>query len=60
MTVRLQKTFFNVESLSHHLYPDLNLWKTAKAFIQRWMRKQHRPIHLLEKIAKNFLRVLQL
>lgn len=39
----LQKTLLNIESLGRQLYPDLDLWKTAKPFIERWVRKQHTP-----------------
>lgn len=48
----LQKTLFNVESLGLQLYPDLNLWRTAKPFIEQWMRKQNGVTHLIETIAK--------
>lgn len=48
----LQKTLFSVESLGRQLYPDLDLWQTAKPFIERWMRKQKGPIHLIETIVK--------
>lgn len=48
----LQKTLFSIESLGRQLYPDLDLWQTAKPFIERWMRKQHGPRHLIETITK--------
>ncbi len=36
----LQKTLLNVEGLGRQLDPDLDLWKTAKPFLERWMRDQ--------------------
>ena len=36
----LQKTLFNIEGLGRQLYPELDLWQTAKPFLEQWMRKQ--------------------
>lgn len=38
--VLLQKTLINIEGLGRHLDPDLDLWVTAKPFLERWMREQ--------------------
>lgn len=38
--VLLQKTLLNIEGLGRELYPDLDLWTTAKPFLERWMREQ--------------------
>lgn len=38
--VLLQKTLLNIEGLGRQLYPELDLWVTAKPFIQRWMDEQ--------------------
>ncbi len=38
--VLLQKTLLNIEGLGRDLYPDLDLWKTAKPFIENWMHEQ--------------------
>jgi len=38
--VLLQKTLLNVEGLGRQLDPDLDLWVTAKPFLERWMREQ--------------------
>ncbi len=38
--VLLQKTFLNIEGLGRQLYPDLDLWQTAKPFLERWMSEQ--------------------
>lgn len=34
----LQKTLINVEGLGRDLYPDLDLWATAKPFLEQWMK----------------------
>ncbi len=38
--VLLQKTLLNIEGLGRQLYPELDLWKTAKPFLERWMEEQ--------------------
>ncbi len=38
--VLLQKTLLNVEGLGRQLDPDLDLWTTAKPFLERWMAEQ--------------------
>lgn len=35
--VLLQKTLLNIEGLGRQLDPDLDLWKTAKPYLERWM-----------------------
>lgn len=50
--VLLQKTLFNVEGLGRQLYPDLDLWNTAKPFLEHWLRKQLGPRVFLRKIRE--------
>jgi ubiquinone biosynthesis protein len=38
--VLLQKTLLNIEGLGRQLDPDLDLWKTAKPYLERWMDEQ--------------------
>jgi ubiquinone biosynthesis protein len=38
--VLLQKTLLNVEGLGRQLDPELDLWNTAKPFLERWMGEQ--------------------
>ncbi len=38
--VLLQKTLLNVEILGRNLNPELDLWKTAKPILQRWVSEQ--------------------
>ena len=36
----LQKTLLNIEGLGRQLDPDLDLWKTAKPYLEQWMSEQ--------------------
>jgi ubiquinone biosynthesis protein len=38
--VMLQKTLLNIEGLGRELDPDLDLWATAKPYLERWMNEQ--------------------
>jgi ubiquinone biosynthesis protein len=38
--VLLQKTLLNIEGLGRQLDPELDLWSTAKPFLERWMTEQ--------------------
>ncbi len=38
--VLLQKTLLNIEGLGRQLYPDLDLWKTAKPILEQWMQEK--------------------
>jgi ubiquinone biosynthesis protein len=38
--VLLQKTLLNIEGLGRDLDPELDLWTTAKPFLERWMNEQ--------------------
>lgn len=38
--VLLQKTLLNIEGLGLQLDPELDLWKTAKPWLERWMNEQ--------------------
>ena len=50
--VLLQKTLLNIEGLGRQLYPDLDLWETAKPFLDRWMREQLGARALLREIKR--------
>jgi ubiquinone biosynthesis protein len=38
--VLLQKTLLNIEGLGRQLDPELDLWRTAKPYLERWMNEQ--------------------
>ena len=59
--VLLQKTLLNVEGLGRDLDPELDLWSTAKPFLERWMEEQvgMRGLMLqLEKEAPRYVHLL--
>jgi ubiquinone biosynthesis protein len=41
--VLLQKTLLNIEGLGRQLYPDLDLWQTAKPFLEDWFKQRLGP-----------------
>ena len=61
--VLLQKTLLNIEGLSRELDPDLDLWSTAKPFLERWMLEQVGPEKLFEQLkveAPSYAKLLPL
>ncbi len=48
--VLLQKTLLNIEGLGRDLDPDLDLWHTAKPFLEKWMVDQIGPKKLLDEL----------
>src|SRR6195952_891248 len=50
--VLLQKTLLNVEGLGRQLDPELDLWATAKPFLERWMNEQDGWRALLNSLKK--------
>ncbi|AIL32140.1 ubiquinone biosynthesis regulatory protein kinase UbiB [Basilea psittacipulmonis] len=50
--VLLQKTLLNVEGMGRDLYPDLDLWDTAKPFLEKWMNQRLGPKGFIENIKK--------
>lgn len=58
--VLLQKTLLNVEGLGRQLDPELDLWNTAKPFLERWMNEQVGWRGLLLHLKKEAPRYVQL
>jgi len=48
--VLLQKTLLNIEGLGRELDPDLDLWSTAKPFLEKWMIEQVGPEKLFAQL----------
>ncbi|QBY04145.1 ubiquinone biosynthesis regulatory protein kinase UbiB [Thalassotalea sp. HSM 43] len=51
--VLLQKTLLYIEGLGRQLYPQLDLWKTAKPFLEDWVKEQMGPKALFNSIKEN-------
>ncbi|MBI2383956.1 MAG: ubiquinone biosynthesis regulatory protein kinase UbiB [Gammaproteobacteria bacterium] len=47
--VLLQKTLLQVEGLGRQLYPELDLWKTAKPIMEEWMKNRLGPAAMFER-----------
>jgi ubiquinone biosynthesis protein len=58
--VLLQKTLLNIEGLGRDLDPELDLWSTAKPFLERWMEEQVGWAGLVEQIRKEAPRYVHL
>ncbi len=54
--VLLQKTLLNIEGLGRQLDPDLDLWATAKPYLEDWMRDRVGPEAAIRKLKENFPR----
>jgi len=50
--VLLEKTLLYIEGLGRQLYPQLDLWKTAKPFLEEWMSEQVGPKAMAKKIKQ--------
>jgi len=50
--VLLQKTLLNIEGLGRQLYPQLDLWTTAKPFMEQWMRDRFHPKTFLQELKR--------
>ncbi|MFW6346819.1 MAG: ubiquinone biosynthesis regulatory protein kinase UbiB [Halomonas sp.] len=50
--VLLQKTLLNIEGLGRQLYPDLDLWTTAKPFLERWMKERAGVVGLWDSLKR--------
>ncbi|MCU0931001.1 MAG: ubiquinone biosynthesis regulatory protein kinase UbiB [Serpentinimonas sp.] len=48
--VLLQKTLLNIEGLGRELDPDLDLWSTAKPFLEKWMLEQVGPRKFFDQL----------
>ncbi len=48
--VLLQKTLLNIEGLGRQLDPELDLWSTAKPFLEKWMLEQIGPKKLWQQL----------
>lgn len=59
--VLLQKTLLNIEGLGRELDPDMDLWSTAKPFLEKWMLEQVGPKkfwHQLQAEAPHYAKLI--
>jgi ubiquinone biosynthesis protein len=48
----LDKTLLNIEGLGRQLYPQLDLWSTAKPFLEDLMKERYSMKNTFEKLKK--------
>ena len=58
--VLLQKTLLNIEGLGRQLDPNLDLWSTAKPFLEKWMLEQMGPQRLWRELQEEAPRYAKL
>ena len=49
----LEKTFLHIEGIWRQLYPELDLWDTAKPFLERWLSEQLGMRALVKGMKRN-------
>jgi ubiquinone biosynthesis protein len=57
--VLLQKTLLNIEGLGRQLDPELDLWSTARPFLERWMKDRIGPKAFFNKLKRSAPRWLE-
>ncbi len=57
--ILLQKTLLHIEGLGRRLYPELDLWQTAKPFLEEWIQKKIGPKAMLQKIRRQLPYILE-
>ena len=50
--VLLQKTMLSIEGVGRELDPQINIWDTAKPFLENWARKQYGPARALRAVRR--------
>jgi ubiquinone biosynthesis protein len=51
--ILLQKTLLNIEGVGRQLYPDLDLWKTASPYLEKWLKRQVGAKAFFRRIREN-------
>ena len=55
----LEKTLLHIEGIGRQLYPQLDLWDTAKPFMERWMSEQLGTRALIKGMKKNLPYIIE-
>ncbi len=53
--ILLQKTLISIEGLGRQLYPDLDLWTTAKPYLEQWLKKKVSIKHHYKQLKNHSL-----
>ena len=54
----LQKTLINVEGLGRQLYPELNVWETAKPHLVKWLKNETSVRQLVKNARRGYPELL--
>lgn len=57
--VLLQKTLLNIEGLGRELYPQLDLWTTAKPFLEQWLKDRYSPSGTIKRARRHLPALLE-
>jgi len=57
--VLLQKTLLNIEGLGRQLYPDLDLWQTAKPYLENWFKERMGPAAKVKELFGQFPQITE-
>ena len=58
--ILLQKTLLSIEGLGRQLYPQLDLWKTAKPFLEKWAAQRKGPRAIIRNLRHELPQALEL
>ena len=58
--ILMQKTLLYTEGLGRDFNPELDLWKTSKPILEKWMKEQKGPAVVVKKIINNFDEYLEI
>ena len=56
----MQKALLYTEGLGREFYPELDLWKTSKPILEKWMKKQKGLPVVIKNIKNNYSDFLEL
>tara|TARA_B100001769_G_scaffold266453_1_gene252766 strand:+ start:3213 stop:4868 length:1656 start_codon:yes stop_codon:yes gene_type:complete len=57
--ILLQKTIINIEGIGRQLYPELNLWETARPEMERWMKERVSVTAIMKRLMLNLPAVIE-
>jgi len=57
--VLLQKTLLNIEGLGRELYPQLDLWTTAKPYLEKWVLERRGPGAIAKKLISQLPDIIE-
>lgn len=56
--ILMQKTLLYTEGLGREFNPELDLWKTSKPILEKWMKKQKGLVSMMRKFRENSMELI--